>query len=172
MPKAMNTGKLRVYLNNSTELFDPKAIIADTEMLTDLLDGASFPRRRRPTLNHTHRATGQGPTPGDYEQIEVEDPAYPDDDLGYMARSSTSAFRQARQGMHREKAINGRMNTQLKAIAAIGGTAVLLLGLVAAMVTHEPGQNDAESGETSGETPSAPPTIPPVLAPSGGEDGR
>ena len=168
MAKAMNTGRLRLYLNNSTELADGKAVIADSEMLTDLLDGASFPRRKQPTLTYTHRATGQGPTPGDYEQIEIEDPLYPDDDLGYIARSATSAFRQARQGMHREKAIYSRMNTHLKYIAAIGGTAVLLFGLVIAMVTHEP-EGPAGSGEQPAATAPAP-TIPPVLAPRGRED--
>ena len=51
MPKAMNTGKLRLYLNNSTELVDAHASIADTEMLTDLLDGSSFPQ---PPAAHPH----------------------------------------------------------------------------------------------------------------------
>ena len=166
MAKAMNTGRLRLYLNNSTELVDGSAVIADAEMLTDLLDGGSFPRRKQPTLTYTHRATGQGPTPGDYEQIEIEDPLYPDDDLNYMARSATSAFRQARQGMHREKSIHNRMNTHLKYIAAIGGTAVLLLGLVIAMVTHEP---EVKASDQPAATEPAP-TIPPVLAPRGRED--
>ena len=167
MPKATNTGKLRMYMNNSTELYDPKAIIADTEMLTDLLDGASVPRRRGPTLNYTHRATGQGPTPGDYEQIEIEDTLYADDDVDFMARSGRSAFRQARQGMHREKAIHSRLNSQLKLIAGIGGTAVLLLSFVVAMVTHGGGEPTLAE-EVPAVAPA--PTIPPVLAPRGGED--
>ena len=166
MPKSTNTGRLRLYMNNSTELVDNKALIADTEMLTDLLDGSSFPRRKQPTLSYTHRATGQGPTPGDYEQIEIEDPLYADDDLQHVARSGTSSFRQARQGMHREKAINIRMNTHMKYIAAVGGTAVLLFGLVIAMVTHEP--EPVETEETPATAPA--PTIPPVLPPRGGED--
>ena len=78
-----------------------------------------FPRRK-PTLTHTHRATGQGPTPGNYKQIERRDPKYPDSDKRFLTRSATSAFRQARQGMHREKAINSRMNSSLKLVAAIG----------------------------------------------------
>lgn len=171
MAKPTNTGRLRLYLNNSTELVDNKSIIADTEMLTDMLDGASFPRRKQPTLTYTHRATGQGPTPGDYEQIEVEDPLYADDDLQYMARAATSSYRQARQGMHREKAINSSLNGRLKFIAAIGGTAVLLFGLVVAMMNS--GSGEVEEKQLNQPQPTVPaPTIPPVLGPRGGADGN
>ena len=165
MPKVTNTVKLRLYMNNSTELFDPKAIVADTEVLTDLLDGSSFPRRRQPTLTLNHRATGQRPTPGDYEQIENLDPLYADDDPQYMTRAVNSTFRQARQGMHREKAIFSRMNTYLKMVAGIGGTAVLLVSMVVAMVAHQPDETPPD--ETPVEEPA--PTILPVLAPKGGE---
>lgn len=160
MPKAMNTARLTIYLNNSTVLTDEKTIVADTEMLTDLLDGASFPRRKEQTLTYTHRATGQKPTPGNYKQIERRSPRYPDADLQFLARSGASAFRQARQGMHREKAINSKFNVWLKIVVAAGATAILLLALTIAMLSSGPAEEETPE-ETPQEQPL--PTIAPPL---------
>ena len=161
MPKNTNTAKLTLYLNNSTVVTDNKAIVADTELLTDLVDGSSFPRRK-PTLTHTHRATGQGPTPGDYKQIERRDPKYPDSDKRFLTRSATSAFRQARQGMHREKAINSHSQGRIKLVASIGSTLILLLAMIYALI-----QSGPEAVETPTETAPQEQPLPTIPAPLG-----
>ena len=161
MPKRSNTVRLTLYLNNSTVLTDGKAVVADTEVLTDLLDGSSFPRRKTPTLSHNHRATGQGPTPDNYKQIERRDPPYPDMDRQFATRSGGSAFHQARQGMHREKAIHNGEQQRQKFAAVLGSTIILIMSIVFAIINSGPAEEELPTQEAPVEQPL--PTIAPPL---------
>lgn len=166
MPKSNDTTKLRLHLNNSTDAFDPKAKIADTEVLSELLDDSSWPRRD-PTQTFTHRATGQRPTPGDQEQNEIMDPPYGDLDLYFLTRSCISTYRQGKEGMSREKATSNRSKETISKIVAVASTLFVSLAMTFAFLVHDP-SGDVVPTEEPAPAAQPTPTIPPVLPPRGG----
>ena len=161
---AGNTVKLSYHLTNGSILSDASAVIVDYEVLTGLLDGSSVPRRE-PTPTYTHRATGQAPTSGDEEQIEVSDSVYPENDGLLMNRGLATTWDLARNGLDTERSIHARLGSMGKIIAIAFSSIILLTGLAFAFSSG--GGDEAPATEAGGrQAPIERRTPPPVILPS------
>ena len=167
MPQVGTVTKLRVHMTNGNILKDDKALMVGTEVISSLLEDCSFPRRPA-TLTYTHRSTGQTPTPGDSEQLELVDPRYSDDDTLFLTRGAGSVYRQSKAGLDTERGIRRRLGDYGRTIMMGGAVLSLLLTLGWAMMT---------SGDVPEETAVQAPVVeqvppPVILPPSDGDGGR
>ena len=168
MPQVGTVTKLRVHMTNGTILKDDKALMVGTEVISSLLEDCSFPRRSA-TLTYTHRSTGQTPTPGDSEQLELGDPRYSDDDTQFMTRGAGSVYRQSKAGLDTERGIRRRLGDYGRTIMMGGAVLSLLLTLGWAMMT-----SGDQPSETAGTQEAVVETAPPpvILPPTSGDGDR